>query len=352
MYDFLCLFPHANASHSLTHYLNQHTKMHVAIYTSLCRSLDDLLAYERNLRPALKSIGAATKDYHDPAIAEKFLAVTKRDIVIQTVRDPVESFVAQTNNAWFIRKFFELTGKDGTREPVEELIADAITRFITPAAAEKAFEVDSFKQHIIIDVEDLKGDKTKGAVEALWRTLCGDDDPAHRTSNHYKAIGSRGFVKMRERGGFVCNVADGKQITVYGVADGDLMTSYFDAKHNVYSARDMVIAEYPDASALVPALRLTGPLRICVFPHEWSLLHPRLRDWLVPQIRQAFEQQMVTLNRIFAEAEKAMDFSLDVMTPVQQELLKMGIEDDFRTFMRRHPAAAERWTVTRSFLGI
>jgi hypothetical protein len=352
MYDFLCLFPHANASHSLIHYLNQHTKMHVAPYASLSRSLDDLLAYERNLRPALKTIGAATKDYHDPEIVKKFLDVTKRDIVVQTVRDPVESFVAQTNNSWFVRKFSELMGKGGARESVEELIADAVTRFITPAAAEKAFEVDSFKQHIIIDVEDLKGDKTQGAVETLWRTLCGDDNPAHRTTNHYKPIGARNFTKMREFGAFALNIAEGKRLTVHGMADGDLMNNYFDAKQNTYGARDVVLMKYPDAAQLVPSLRLTGPLRVCAYPYEWHLLHPRLREMLLPEVCRAFEIQMAVLNKIFAEAETAMDFSLESMTPVQKELLKVGIEDDFQTFMRRHPAAAERWTVTRTCLGL
>jgi hypothetical protein len=57
MYDFLCLFPHANASHSLIHYLNQHPGMHVAPYTTVSRSLDDVPAYERNLRPYVSPIG-------------------------------------------------------------------------------------------------------------------------------------------------------------------------------------------------------------------------------------------------------------------------------------------------------
>src|SRR5690348_2979375 len=102
MYDFLCLFPHANASHSLIHYLNQHKLMHVAPYTSIVRSLDDVPAYERHFRPFVQALGIATKDYDTPDIVKGVLDATKRDLVVQTVRDPVESFIAQTNNSLFL----------------------------------------------------------------------------------------------------------------------------------------------------------------------------------------------------------------------------------------------------------
>ena len=351
MYDFLCLVPHANASHSLIHYLNQHRLMQVASYMSLSRSFGDILAYERRLRPWIKTIGAATKDYHDPEIAAIILGATKRDIVIQTVRDPVESFVAQTNNHRFLCRFETLIGRDAPQEPVEDLIADAVTRFITPAAAEDAYQVDTFRRHILVDVEDLKGDKAQGTVEMLWRELCGDDDPANRSSNHFKPLGSRGYSKLREFGAIRWAFAEDQVIELHPVAEGDLWTNYFDATKNRYVAYDTVLLQYPNVNDLLPSLRLEGSLNVCVYPHEWHSLHPHVRAALGTQIRPLFEKQMRALNAAFPEAEKAMTFTLDSLTPVQVELLKAGIDDDFRTFMRRHPAAAERWTVTRAFLG-
>ena len=352
MYDFLCVFPHANASHSLIHYLNQHRLMHVAPYTSLCRSLDDVLAYERHLRPWVGTIGAAAKDYHDPEIVETLLTATKRDTVIQTVRDPVESFVAQTNNAWFVARFEKLVGREEQRQTVEELIADAVTRFITPAAAADAYQTHTFRRHLIVDVDDLKGDKAQGTVEMLWRELCGDADPINRVSNYYKPLGSRAFSKLREFGTLRWTFAEGQSIEIHPVAEGDLWTGNFDARKNRYFAHTEQLLTYPDVNELLPALKLKGSLSACVYPYAWHALHPHVRAALEAGLRPVFEKQMRALNQLFPEAEKAMTFTLDSLTPVQAELLKAGIEDDFRTFLRRHPAAAERWTVTRGFLGL
>ena len=303
-------------------------------------------------RPAVRTIGAATKDYHDPALVEKILGATKRNIVVQTVRDPIESFVAQTNNTWFTHRFAEITGKGRVRETVEELIEDAVTRFITPAAAEAAYEVDSFRQHIIVDVEDLKGDKTEGAVEALWLALCGDASPANRVSNYYKPIGSRSFAKLREFGGFQCSVPGGPPLLIFAIPEGDLWTGFYDATANIYRGREQILKSYPDAAAMAPALRLTGTLNMCAFPHEWCAIHPTMRAALLPVIAQSFEAHIHRVNEMFSDAEKAMDFTLESLTPAQAQQLRVGIESDFRTFMRRHPAAAERWSVTRGFLGL
>src|SRR5262245_37262362 len=104
MYDFLCLLPHTTASDSLIHYLNQHRLMHVAQFEAIERSLDDVFAYERNFRTWMPTIGISTRDYDQREIVTKILAATKRALLIQTVRDPVESFVAQTNNAFFVHR--------------------------------------------------------------------------------------------------------------------------------------------------------------------------------------------------------------------------------------------------------
>lgn len=352
MYDALCLFPHANGSHSLIHYLNQHRRLHVAPYTTLCRSMDDLLAYERNIRPWMPVVCAATKDYHLPDVAEKFLAVSKRDIIIQTTRDPVESFVAQTNNDFFVRTFDAVgAGKPVPPPVMEEIIADAVTRFITPAAAEKAYETDSFERHILVDVEDLKGTKAQGTVESLWSMLGGDAAPENRVSNHFRAIGSRSYARLRAVGPFQFHVG-ALPVMIFPVQEGDLWNWYYDAPNNYYAGRDAVLWEYEDVNLLLPAMRLSGPLRVAAIPQEWNRVHRAVRDAVIPQILPVFEQRMRAINHIFAEAEKAMIFKLDNLTPVQTDMLKFGIEEDFRTFLRRHPQTAERWTVTRNFLGI
>ncbi len=352
MYDVLCLFPHANGSHSLIHYLNQHRRVHVAPYTSLCRSMDDLLAYERNIRPWMPVVCAATKDYHLPDVTEKFLAATKRDIVIHTIRDPVESFVAQTNNEYFIRSF-DAFAVNKPLEPVvmENTISDAVTRYITPAAAEEAYRVETFARHIMIDVEDLKGDKARGTVENLWRILCGDASPENRVSNQFKAIGSRAFARLRAVGGFQFD-AGPLAVTIFPHVEGDLWNWYYDAPNNYYASREAVLWTYDDVNALLPALRLSGALRICAPPQEWYRIHRVVRDGVLKDIVARFEERMRIINFIFAEAEKAMTFTLEKLTPVQADLLKFGIEDDFRRFLQRHPQEAGRWTVTRKFLGI
>lgn len=183
MYDCLCLLPHANASHSLIHYLNLHKEMHIASYTSIVRSLDDILAYERNFRPFIKTVGVATKDYDAPDIVNKVLNACRRKLIIQTVRDPVECLVSQINNGKFIVGIREVLGQENSvDESIEKVIADAATRYITHG------EADSFDEHIVIDVADLKGDLIEGDHFADGCVILLDDFLCNRGS---KAFGMR-----------------------------------------------------------------------------------------------------------------------------------------------------------------
>ena len=351
MYDLLCLFPHANASHSLIHYLNQHRRMHVAPFTSIARSLDDVLAYERNLRPFVPTIGVSTKDYDTPDITEKILEATKRDLVIQTVRDPVNSFVSQTNNELFLDKLHKLAGAPSTLLTIEERIADAVTRYITPAAAEIAYQIDSFKEHILIDVEDLKADKAAVTVKSLWRRICGSAEQSDLTSGWFLPIGARQFAQLRRFGSFKAACHD-IRVVVHPVIEGDLWTGYYHAQKNVYAGKETILHTVDDARELLPSLRVGGKLHAVVYPQDWYKLHPRIREVIRERVPQLFAEQLRRFDRVFAQAETAMTFTIEALTPVQRELLKLGIEEDFRTFQRRHPDVADRWTESRTFLGV
>jgi hypothetical protein len=351
MYDFLCLFPHAAASHSLIHYLNQHQLMQVASYTSVSRSLDDIFAYERHIRPFIKTIGVATKDYDVPDIVQKILGATKRDLLIQTVRDPVQNFVAQVNNGLFVLQLNKALGRAADPWTIEWAITDALTRYITPAAAEDAYEASSFKTHVIVDVEQLKGDMAVKTVQSLWLVICGNANPANFPNAVFKALGARGFTQLRSSAGYTAIYINTK-IPIMPLADGDLWLGYYDAKTNIYGGKEVRLHTYPDGNALLPALRLNCPVHMCTYPAVWHGLHPKIRAPLIHALMPGFEQTMAQFNKIFAAAETAMTFSLDSMTPLQHEMLKAGVAADFSVFMRRHPEVAEKWTVTRSYLGI
>lgn len=142
MYDFLLLTPHAHASHSLVHYLNQHTALHVAPFSSIYRSLDDITAYERLMRAYIPVIGVATKTYNDLDIVNKILSASKRSTFVQVVRDPVECFVSRVRDEEHRSAFWSAIGKSPAIKTIEEQIAYAVTELVTPAFAAEAYQAD------------------------------------------------------------------------------------------------------------------------------------------------------------------------------------------------------------------
>ena len=325
--------------------------MHVAPYTSIYRSLQDVTAYERNIRPYVKIVGISTKDYHLPEVTKALLEVTKRDLVIQTVRDPIESFISRMNREFFLDSLHKLANQPFDRFSVDDTITDAVVRTITPTAAEAAYEVSTFKEHIIIDVEDLKGDRAEATVRSLWLRLCGDASPANTSHAAFKPIGSRAISQIRTFGSIFIK-SENIKIHIFPVVDGDLWIGYFDPINNFYSGKEAILNTFPDIRELAPDLKLDGPVHMAAYAHNWYKIHPKIRPHLCAAAKVYFIKQMRRFNDMFVEAEKTMTFTLDSMTPLQREILKASLEDDFFSFRRRHPAVVERWAMARTFFGV
>jgi len=351
MYDFLCLLPHACASHSLIHYLNLHRDMHVASYTSIVRSLDDVGAYERHFRPFIDYVGIATKDYDTPEIFNKVLDACKRRLVIQTVRDPVECLAAQIYNGHFHRKIRMLVGIKVEEDlTIEEYIRDGVVRYITHAEAERVYEVDSFDNHRIIDVVDLRADKIEGSLNQLWIDIFGNAAAKNLISRDYfTSMGSKRITNLRSYGGFIYKEG-GLKLRIMPVADGDLWIGNYDAIKNQYVGRETRLHTFPDINEYLPALELSGPLHMCTEPLAWHLIHPKLRHKVLESCLALFKQRMQLFDRIYSTAKETPVFSVDDFTPLQKEILKASIEADVRLFGKRHPEIVEKWDVTNQFL--
>jgi hypothetical protein len=350
MYDFLCVLPHNTGSHSLTHYINQHRQVHLAPDMSISRA-DDVLSYERYFRPWVKTIGVATKDFHLPERAAKLLSATKRDLLIQTVRDPVQSLVAAWNYHLFAVRLRELAKRDPGHQSLDDFISRNILENLKSHAVEVAYEADSFKEHLIIDVEELRGEKAGVTVRGLWVRLAGNADPQNLVSAWFAPLGSRQFTQLKEFG--TLGVEVGNRVCRFSpMPEGQLWTGYFNANKGIYNGWGQPLITYPDPNVLLPSLKLSGPLHMCPITEEWLAVHPMIRDSVLDRVRPWFENHMRWLDGIFFEAEKAMTFSVDDLTPAQADKLKIALEPDFAAFRNRHASVADRWLITRKFLGV
>ncbi len=351
MYDFLCLLPHAHASYSLIHYLNLHKHMHVAPYASISRSLDDIMAYERNFRPCIDCIGISTKDYHDPEIVSQVLGATRRDLIIQVVRDPIECFVSQVNNAAFIKRIRTLLNLEADPPmTMEEFIGDAVTRYITPYEAYRTYKADTFKRQVIIDVEDLKAGKIDGTLNRLWDLICGDSrDESLSSRNYHTSIGSKRVVNLRAYGGFYYR-EENLEIRIQPYAEGDLWRGDYNAIHNRYNGREVCLHHYPDINQYLPSLGLQGALHMCTDPFHWHQVHPKLRESIIGKCKPLFEDRMRTFDQIYKAADSGRLFTLDDLSSVQKEILKASIAHDVNGFGSLYPEVVEKWSVTNAFL--
>lgn len=348
MYDFLLLAPHAHASHSLIFYLNQHARMHVAAYTSIFRSLDDVHAYRRSFEAWMPCVGVATKDYDDPKIVDVILGATSRKTLVQVVRDPIECFVSQSRDRQYRATLMPLLGKKFDDFAPEAAIADAIARYITPAHAAGVYQAPSFDRHLVVDVADLKGDTASATVASLWRELCGDDKVESPT---FQPIGSREFTLLRTHCRIKAQVL-GRTRPFQARLEGDHWVGYFHAALGAFSGAEAHVCTFPNARELMPSLGLTLPIHVFSSVEEWYSIHPSLRKPVAFRLGEAVAAKLRTLDPMHAAAKAAMTFALDDLTPVQSDLLRFGIEDDYATFRKHHPAVAERWTETRKFLGL
>lgn len=351
MYDFLCVLPHGCASHSLTHYLNLHKDLHVAPYPSITHSQDDILAYERNFRPFITNIGIATKDYADGAFAESILAACTRRLLIQTVRDPVDSFVSLIRNNRSHRKLTELRGGSPPPEAsIESFITEASTQFLTHGQAEMAYEASSFDTHILLDVVDLRGDKIHPNLESLWTAICGsaraeDISPC----DEYISLGSKFVFDLRQFCGFFYEEGP-LRIEIKPRPDGDLWQGTYYPKENRYDGWEEILHTFPDINAYLPSMGLSGPIHMCAYASQWAGVHTKLRPKVIENCIPLFETNMRWLDQAYRATDSITPFELDDLTTLQSEMLKASIHADVTAFGQRHPEIAGKWETTNALL--
>ncbi|MBM3514351.1 MAG: hypothetical protein FJX59_11645 [Alphaproteobacteria bacterium] len=293
-------------------------------------------------------VGIATKDYDDAKTVKIISDATRRATLIQIVRDPIECFVSQVRARQYRAVLIPQLGKKFEDFTPEAGIADAVSRYITPGAAAEAYLADSFERHVVVDVADLKGDRSAATVAQLWRQLCGDDNVDAPT---FQPIGSREFVLVRTYSRAKADVA-GRSRAFTARLDGDHWTGYFNALTGTYQGAEARVCTFPDASELMPSLGSRLPIHVFTDAEMWHSIHPSLRQPIARLVAKSLAERLKRLDPIHAAAKAAMTFTLADLTPVQRDLVRFGIEEDYAKFRKRQPAAAERWTQTREFLGV
>lgn len=350
MYDFLLVAPHGHASHSLIHYLNQHPDLEVAPYLAILRNWEDVGQYERAFRPWIKSVGISTKHFSKPHAAAAILNATQRSVMIQVVRDPVETFVsiyrAQQLADVLYLKLDPAPPNEGPIDPAA-LIDSCLTRYLNPTAASDVFEADKFQAHILVDVLDLRGDGAEVTVKALWNILVGNADVPDLA---FKPLGSSPYHMVRTFLNPEFRVGP-TSIPLTFRYDGDHMTGYHDPSVDAYVGHEERIYTFPEAMAVLPNCGVAGPLHLCAARPAWSQTHPKMRPGMLKMLVPHALQVLNNFNTAYAEALKAVTFSLDDLTPAHKDLLKAGLEGTVTTFAKRHPAVVERWKTTTAFLG-
>jgi len=344
MYDFLLLAPHATASHSLINYLNQHPHLYVAPSYSV--DIADMGYHEQIFRPWIKVVGLSSKHYFRPGFAPAMLKATSRKLIIQAVRDPVESFASSYRANQLGNRLYKLMGIPSSPLIIEEVMAKAINEYITHAAAEDAYEARSFTHHVLIDVAELKGTGSESVISQLWKMLVGDADVPNPA---FKPLGSSPFHMVRTVLNFDVETAAGNMPLSFRF-EGDLSVGSLSKMEGVYAGYEVRLHAF-DAAEVVPNCGVTGPLHLCTRPAPWSGLHPAIRTPFITQLVPHAEKLLREFNAAYGEAKAAATFSLDDLSAAQKDTLKRGIESDFTTFYQRHPALAAKWKTTQDFLG-
>ena len=351
MYDFICLTPHTCASHSLLHYLNFHKEMHLASYQSIQSNFDDILAYERNFRPFISTVGVHTKDYMSPNIVSGVLKASDRRLFIQAVRDPIESFVSQVQTEQLISRINELRKlENAPRVSMKEQIAYAVPRYLCHAKASRVYEADSFDKHIIFDVSEMKGDKVEGLLKKLWIAMCGNADEENLVPNRqYISLGSKLLSDLRKTGGISYREA-GIELTILLCPDGDVWQGRYDATLNQFRGWQERLYAFPDINAYLPSLKLSGPIHMCARPSEWCQVHPKLRPKIIERCIPLIEARMRDFEKWYSLASAMTLFTVDDFTPLDKDMLRASIQADVAEFGRRNSAVVEKWDVTNRFM--
>lgn len=354
MYDFLCLFPHTCASHSLLHYLNFHKDMHLASYQSILRSgVDNVLDYERNFRPFINTVGVLSKNIEDQRWVKSILNASDRKLLVQSVRDPIGAFVSQLNQA---RGLAIITQARGDKEEpydlvsIEQKISDALLKYLSHAKASQAYEAESFDRHIVFDTSELKGDRVEGLLKELWIAICGNADEENLIPNRkYISLGSQLIYDLRRGGNFTYEIG-GQILGIYPLVDGDPWLGSYYPDTNRYNGFTERLHSFPDINEYLPAMGLSGPLHMCARPANWGAVHPKLRPKLVEQCIPIFEKRMRTFGKYYELLKEITLFTADDFTPLQKEIFKASIQADVAKFGRLHPEIVEKWDVTNSVL--
>lgn len=350
MYDFLCLLPHATASHSFLHYVNLHKDLHVASFMNLGHVSSKIEAHKRNFRPYIQHLGLSSKIYHKPEGVKSILDACRRNLIIQTVRDPVSCLVSQINNTQMVAIIHQTIGFDYGLPSIDQQIVDAVTKYITHYRASMAYEADSFDQHIVVDMTDLMPNKTEATLNKLWHAICGNANHDRLISEDYHSeLGSKFSRYLREYATLTYDDVGVK----FGLAprtDGDLMIERYQPATNKYLAYDTCLHTFPDINEYLPNMQATGPLHMCAVASEWNVVHPKIRPEILSRCISFFEQNMRVMNHVFGLARQAPKFTLEELTASQKDHLRNSIGDDVAEFSKRHPAAVENWAVTNEFL--
>jgi hypothetical protein len=315
--------------------------------------MDDILAHKRNLGAWKKYIGIATKDYHDPQIAAQISASVTRKFAFMTVRDPVESVVSQRNHGLFLNTFFKSLDKPFKLHTPLEHIQDALKTFVTWAAAEDAYQLHTYEQYRLIDVNELKGDAARLTVASLWKNI-GVDVPDHvLAAAKFPNLGASNYGQLRHSHMTLKlkPPVPNPLLLVARPAD-DLWIGYYDAKGNLYSGTEEIIHTFENPNEVLPSCNFKVPLHMATYPGRWTQVHPSIREKVKHSILPEFISYYAIFDRAYAMGRSQMTFTLDQFTPLERDILAAGLELDFKTFMKRHPAVAERWTMTRQFLGV
>lgn len=348
MYDFLLLTPHNCASHSLTYYLNQHPELHVAPSVSIQRSMDDVGAYERHVRPWFRKVGIGSKTYSSPDVVTAILAATERQVCVFVFRDPLESFVSNAKNVQLFGTLKRHLGREPQILDIDREIQEALANYISFGAAARAYDLESFERVIAIDIEDLKGSSATVTVGYLWRQLVGHDDVPDAV---FEPMGAKPYHALREFCSFRVQAHD-HVISTRGRYDGDLWHGLFSPLKKSFVGHEECLHTFPDAMAVLPAFGVRGRLNVCVLSRDWSAFLPDIRKQLKPRVISTFLEQAALLNRAYEDGTRAMTFTLDQLTTKQADTLRRGLEEDLVTIFALYPEIAQKWSTTRAFLGL
>lgn len=350
MYDFLCLLPHGTGSVSFVHYLNLHKKMHVASFQWVAGREDLIEAHEKNFRPFFDHVGLSSKTYHKRLWVQNILNACSRQLLIQTTRDPVGCLVSQIYNAELIARIRSMLGLAYESQSIEHQISYAAKAYITHHRAACAYEAAGFDEHIVVDMSEFMPGRAGETLKKLWLTICGNADRECLVSEDYHVdIGSKYLRFLREYG--TVKYQDvGIELELVPITEGDLATGKYLPTLNQYIGNEVCLHTFPDINEYLPAMQMSGQLRMCTTPAQWTSIYPKLRSKVAQKCILVFEENMRALNHVFLLLMRTKQFAVDDFTDAQRETLKELIAEDVTEFEKRHPAVVEKWTVTNDFM--